>query len=75
MRQRIERCCSGAPGGQRCLGVITRVELVATPELLLVDPMAAFNLAVLLWTSRFDVATRDAGGFASTRTPMSRKMR
>src|SRR4029077_14704286 len=46
---------------QRRLGFPEAAEGLATPELFPVDPVAAFDLAVLLGAPRPDVAMRDPG--------------
>src|SRR5215475_6672000 len=49
----------GFPGSQPAGGRVEVVEAPAAPELLLIDSVAAFDLAVLLRTSRLDVAMAD----------------
>jgi hypothetical protein len=51
------------PRRQWTFGIVLCVEVVATPELLIVDAMAAFDLAILLRAPRFDVAMTNAGRF------------
>ena len=53
---------SGLPPAQADGSRIEIGELLAPPELLLVDPMTALDLAVLLRAARLDVAMPDPEG-------------
>jgi hypothetical protein len=52
----------GFPGAQAHRGRIEILELLPAPELLLIDAVAAFDLAVLLGAPRLDVPVPDAQG-------------
>ena len=51
------------PPREWTFGIVLCVEVMATPELLVIDAMAPFDLAILLRAPRFDVAMTNAGRF------------
>jgi len=51
---------SGFPGPEANSGRGEVVESLTAPELLVVNPMTALDLAVLLWAPGLDVAVPDA---------------
>jgi hypothetical protein len=57
---RSVRGCTGLAGGERLGGRIEVLTGVVSPELLLVDPMTAFDFAVLFGALRADVAHANA---------------
>jgi hypothetical protein len=57
----------GFPGAQTDSGRIEVIEAPAPPELFLIDPVAAFDLAVLLGTPRLDVPVPDPQGLHGQR--------
>lgn len=48
------------PVGQWAFGLRLHLEVVTAPELLIIDAMTAFDLAILLRAPRFDVAVTNA---------------